>query len=193
MKNLFYTAAVAAACVATHANAEAFNGGYAGGVVGYDKLSVEASSGGASVSVSGDGVAGGLVLGYNAKVGGSFVVGGEIEGVIGGGKITDGTDSVKTDYSATAGIRAGVLASSNILIFGKLAYARTQFSFDDESESGDGFAFGGGVEFALSDRVTARLAYTRTSYSIDDDAQAALGADVDINRDQVLAGVAFHF
>jgi hypothetical protein len=37
------------------------------------------------------------------------------------------------------------------------------------------------------------VSYTRTSYSVSDDVQAAFGADVDINRDQVMAGVAFHF
>lgn len=193
MNKCFLIAAFAAATVSTQAHAEAFSGIYAGAVIGYDKLSLKASTGGASATASGDGVSGGLVLGYNAKVSGQFLVGGEIEGVIGGGKLTDGTDTVKTNYSANIGLRAGFLATPKVLIYGKVAYARTQLSFDGDTDNGDGVAFGGGVEFAFSDRITARVAYTRTSYSIDDDAQAAFGADIDINRDQVMGGVAFHF
>ena len=185
------------ACVATlvsaNAHADVFNGPYAGGVVGYDKLSAKASTGGVSGSTSGDSVSGGLVGGYNAKLSDQFVIGAEIEGTIGGGKLTDGDDELKTDYRANAGIRAGFLVSNKALIYAKAAYARSQLSFDGESESGDGLAFGGGVEVAFSPNVSGRIAYTRTSYSVDDEAEADLGADVDITRDQVMAGVAFHF
>ncbi len=193
MKTKFFALCCAAMFGTTAAHAEAFNGFYAGGTVGYDKLSIKASSGGATVSVSGDSVSGGAIIGYNATVGEKFVIGGELEGLIGGGKVSDGVDTVKTDFTGTAGVRAGFLATPQLLIYGKVAYARTQLSVDDESESGDGVAFGGGVEFAFSNNVSGRVSYTRTSYSVSDDVQAAFGADVDIDRDQVMAGVAFHF
>ena len=180
--------------VATSAHAEAFNGIYAGGVVGYDKLTIKATAGGVSASTSGDSISGGLVAGYNAKVSDNVVVGVEVEGLIGGGKITEGTDTLKTDYSATVGVRAGFLATPQLLLYGKVAYARTRLSADGEGENGDGVAFGGGVEVAFSGNMSGRIAYTRTSYSVNDDAVAFSGADdVDINRDKLIAGVTFHF
>jgi outer membrane immunogenic protein len=193
MKTKFFAMCCAAMLSTTAAHAETFNGFYIGGTVGYDKLSVKASSGGVSASISGDSVSGGAIIGYNATVGEKFVIGGEVEGVIGGGKISDGVDTVKTDVSGTAGVRAGFLATPKLLIYGKVAYARTQLSVDDESESGNGVAFGGGVEFGFSDRFSGRLSYTRTSYSVSSDAQAAFGTDVSVNRDQLMASVAFHF
>ena len=193
MKQYLLAAVAATVLFCSNAHAEAFNGAYAGAVVGYDKLSLKASSGGISTKVSGDGVAGGLMFGYNAKVSNAFVIGAEIEGVIGGGKVSDGIDTVNTDYSANASLRAGFLAGEKALIYGKVGYGRTRVKADGESDSGGGFAFGGGIEAALSDKVSARIAYTRTNYSISDDLQAVAGADIDLNRDQVMAGVAFHF
>ena len=188
---------VSAVC-STAAHAEVFNGVYAGGIVGYDKFSVEVTSGTVTDSASGDGVSGGALLGYNAKLGENFVAGIEAEGVIGGGKITEGTVSVKSDYTLSISARAGFLVSSNVLLFGKLGYAYTGISTDDgidsESDSGDGVASGGGVEAAFTDRISGRIVYTRTSYSVNDDAVAFSGVDdVNINRDQVMAGVTFHF
>ncbi|MFM9977433.1 MAG: outer membrane protein [Sphingomonadaceae bacterium] len=193
MKIFIGACTIAAACMSSAAYAEAFSGVYAGGIVGYDKLSAKVSSGGVSASESGDAITGGALVGYNAKVGGNFVIGAEIEGVIGGGKIGDGVDDVKTDYSLATGVRGGFLVAERALIFAKVAYVNTRLSFDGEGENGDGFAFGGGVEVAFSDKISGRVTYMRSSYSIDEDAEAALGADVDINRDQVLGGIVIHF
>ncbi len=190
---VFAAALLASVGVANVAQAETFNGGYAGAVVGYDKLSLKVTTGGSSATLSGDSVTGGLMVGYNAKVSDSFVLGGEIEGVIGGGKLTDGFDTVKTDYSLNAGVRAGFLATQKLMVYGKVAYARTQLSDGTENDSGDGVAFGGGVELAFSGKMSGRVAYTRTSYSVSNDLKAAFGADINLHRDQVTAGVSFHF
>jgi hypothetical protein len=73
------------------------------------------------------------------------------------------------------------------------ALAAATVSTNANAEAFNGAYAGAVVEFAFSDRITARVAYTRTSYSVSDDLKAAFGADVDINRDQVMGGVAFHF
>lgn len=188
-----FIALAATSFTAPAVHAEAFNGGYIGAIAGYDKLSLKASAGGATGSVSGDSVSGGIVLGYNATIGDSIVIGAELDALIGGGKIDTVANDLETDYTATAGVRAGFLVTPTVLVYGKAAYARTRLSVANDGENGDGFAFGGGVEVAFAKSISGRIAYTRTNYSVDDEIQAAFGGNIDLNRDQVMAGVAFHF
>jgi len=189
-------ALAATSFIAPAAQAEVFNGPYVGGVVGYDASSISATIEGESGKVTGDGVTGGLTIGYDLKLGNEFLLGGELQGLVGGAKLNLDGASLKTDYTLSAGVRAGVVVS-DFLVFAKVAYVRSRFKgsdgIDSAREDGDGFGFGGGFQYPVSKQISLRLDYLHVNYTVADDFETAVGADVDIKRDQVLAGVAFHF
>jgi outer membrane immunogenic protein len=81
-------------------------------------------------------------------------------------------------------VRAGYVVGDAVLIYGRAgvvnSWFETDYAFEDVSVSRDdsevGLRLGGGVEFALTDRIRMRVDYTRTSY---DSYKVDYGAGVD--------------
>lgn len=153
-----------------------WSGLYVGGHIGYGQSRLDGAhdgtgdflDGGGSFELEGDGITGGVQLGYNWQSG-NFVYG--IEGDI---SATDWSDSllngdgeyvsIDTDYVATLRARAGY-AMDKTLVFATLGAAITDTEYyvadnfgdadpDDGSVDFDnlGVVFGGGVEYALNEK-----------------------------------------
>ena len=97
---------------------------------------------------------GGLHAGYLADLG-RFVVG--AEAAFDWSRIDDSEDfpedPLALDSVARIGVRAGFDAG-RVLPYASAGLSRATFSWDGGDGSTDGFFFGGGVEFAVSDRLS---------------------------------------
>lgn len=167
MKKIVIGAALAAiAAVATPAMANDFTGPRVGVTAGLDK---QANRNGASL---------GGVAGYDLRVAGPVRAGVEVT-------VADATTDragVSSNLDLGANLRVGVKVLDRALAFGKVGYARTDYSFGPLKSTQEGVRFGGGVEYALTDHVYTTVEYARTEY----------GNGV-AGRDQVLGGVGIRF
>lgn len=182
MKILLITAASAALLAPVAAQAQLFNGPYAGVDLGWESTD----------GVIGDGLSYGAVLGYNATVRQNLVMG--VESKLGFSTADhtedfgDGT-STEIDAGRSFGLagRLGYLASPTTMFFGKVGYenVRTKVEFKPEDTSGsfnvDALLLGGGVELGLNDRTSLRVGYDYTN------------GESGFARHQLKAGVAMHF
>jgi outer membrane immunogenic protein len=200
--NKFLLAALAATALPTAAFAQdaTIGGAFVGGQIGWGQRSAEIGFGLPGVQdfdESRSGVDYGVFAGYDAAVGSNFIVGVEA-GIGGGGKTLRGTPvtglnvAVDPKWNYDISARAGVLASPNLLVYGRAGYGaeRTRVSVTStipgvasESEKGwsDGLLLGGGVEYGLNEAASIRAEYRHRDM---DGGYAA---------DQVLAGVSFRF
>ena len=103
-----------------------------------------------------------------------------------------GSLELDSKWSADLTVRAGVTVTPRLLAYGRAGYGinRTRISgFVDgqtapvgsESATSDGFIFGGGLEYALTDNASVRAEYRRREF------------DGSLSSNQVLAGVTFRF
>ena len=122
-----------------------WTGAYAG--VQLDLLDGEANIGG---GLSGE--AFGLFGGYRHDFG-SFVLGGEIDYMVGELSPDIGGPSVDVDALIRLGLEAGYDAGP-ALIYGTVGFARMELSVAGLSRDADGIFYGIGVDYAVSDRVT---------------------------------------
>lgn len=199
--------ALAALFLATPALAQdedtSMSGFYVGGYVGYDHVTISVEGEGDG---SKDGVAFGALAGYNVDLGGAFV---GIEGEIGDAStqqeeqdlILLGDEAVlSANLDLFIGGRIGVKASDKVAVYAKAGYARTtvKLAYDDndgfafaESDELDGLRIGGGIEYAINNRISLRGEYRYTDYSN----YKYEGEDTGIgaNRHQVLFGVVGKF
>jgi outer membrane immunogenic protein len=205
MNNVLRTACIATGVLAATAGVamaqpdngqNPFAGFYVGGMVGYDSFHLDNRSdlpgydgenGGRLTGLGSDGIAGGVVLGYNMPLGRNFILG--IEGT---GRYSDasGSTSVSDDTSDSTirhasrgswGIngRAGVLVSPNTMIYASGGWGQTRFNtrfintpagadpveiFND-GITRDAWRVGGGVEVAMGHGWTGRLDYTYSNYN----------------------------
>lgn len=195
----------ALAGLAGAATAEPFNGGYIGAELGWqqDRPRTTVTVGAAPFSRTdkGSSFAYGGVLGYDAKVADSFVLGAEAS--LGGdsGKI-DGPRGLEYDAGRTFGLaaRAGVLATPETLVYGRGGWVNSRFTVDDgvnsRARNRDGWTVGGGVEQMLASNVSAKVEYrysrfkslpARATDVALDDATARFG------RNQIMAGINYRF
>ena len=80
--------------------------------------------------------------------------------------------SVEKKATVGASLRAGYVVGDSVLVYGRAGLVNSWFDNDYEvggnsvspTVSKTGLRFGGGIEFALTDRTRMRLDYTRTSY-----------------------------
>lgn len=140
---------------------------------------------------------GGLQAGYNQQFG-QFVVGGELEGSynnrlqhrISGGGVYEQT------WSGSAKARAGV-ALDSILLFGTAGVAVARLDAKGAITSGDrwqaGLAFGGGVEFAFSESMSAKLEYTQTRFNNVPSTSGGIGRSDNLVNHAVTAGINYRF
>ena len=198
-KTLFAVALVGATLAAFPAQAETFDGPYVGVQAGYNRAeiadSVEARPLDAETARNAF-VLGGYA-GYNKTVGSNIVIGAEA----GFGAALDDEVQTVSDgaaleinprYSFDLTARAGYLASDKLLVYvrGGYANARVRTTLADAegsvTSSGnlDGWLVGGGVEYALTDSISAR-----TEYRFQD-----LGNDGgQYDRHQALVGISYNF
>lgn len=122
-----------------------WTGAYAG--LQFDLLDGEATIGGGL-----GGQAFGLFGGYRHDFG-SFVLGGEIDYMVGEVSPDLGGPSLDVDSLLRLGLEAGYDAGP-ALIYGTLGFARMEVSVAGFSLDADGMFYGIGVDYALSERVT---------------------------------------
>lgn len=201
MRKLIVVAFAAAALPQAALAADATIGGaYVGGQVGWGQRSAQIEFGLPGVSDFDDdrsGVDFGVFAGYDFPVGSNFLLGVEA-GIGAGGKTLRGTPvngldvSVNPKWNYDVSARAGVLASPNLLLYGRLGYGaeRTRVSLDStvtgitsDSDTGwsDGVIYGGGVEYGVTQHASVRTEYRHRDM------------DGGYSADQVLAGVSFRF
>ncbi len=155
------------------------------------------------VGVGYDYNAGGVVLGVEAELTDSTaetdVVDGDFEGF--------GLGDVETGRDIYVGARVGVLATPQLLVYGKGGYTNARYniesSFDGEefrqSVDADGFRVGAGGEYAFGTNTFAKLEYRYSNYSDaeldfeDDDLDDVDLGEIDTDRHQIMAGVGFRF
>lgn len=126
---------------------------------------------------AGQGFTGGLFVGYGLLAN-DFYIGGEAEVELSSAdwnveRSPEGRlYSIEKVGTIGAGLRVGYVLNDNVLLYGRAGLVRSKFDQDysfsgnvvDQSETLDGVRFGGGVEFAINDRMRARLDYTQTEY-----------------------------
>ncbi len=173
-----------------------FEGFYVGGMVGYDSFhndnasdlpGFDGQNGGRLTGLGSDGIAGGVVLGFNVPLGNSFIVGiegsGRYSDASGKTSISDNTSnsSIEQGSRESWGVvgRAGVLLSRNTMVYASGGWGQTRFNtrfintptggspttvFDD-GITRNAWRVGGGIEAALGGGWTGRLDYTYANYS----------------------------
>jgi opacity protein-like surface antigen len=126
---------------------------------------------------AGQGFTGGGYVGYGFQAN-RFYLGGEAEAELSSVDWNVERSPVGRIYSAqktsTAGLglRAGYVVNNNVLIYARAGMVRSNFDFDysfrgaevSQSTSLDGVRIGGGIEFAVSEKMNVRLDYTQTEY-----------------------------
>ncbi len=188
------------ALMMTSAQAEMFNGGYAGVQAGYGSRSVKLVipiTGLANFDNSVTGVDYGIYAGFNSKVQDNIVVGGEVELGMGGKLLSKNlglgyTASVDPGFNYALSARVGFLVAPNALVYVKGGYAsekvRTDVALNSTivptaSSSGQstGWIAGAGVEYGFTDKISGRVEYRYTKLK---------GS---YTRNQILAGVGYNF
>lgn len=144
-----------------------WTGFYAGGSLGYGDVSVD--------GVDGDftGATFGGHVGYNYDLG-SIVVGGELEAAGTNDFTLDGGD-LELDNVLRAKVRAGYDAGT-FLPYVTAGYAQATVGTAADDLEDDGFFYGVGVDYALSDTITVGGEYLRHEFEDFDNV-----ADIDVD------------
>ena len=170
MRILATTALALVAATATPAFAQdgTFTGPRAEVVAGWDH-----------VGGLGDGESGfayGGAIGYDKQLG-NVVIGADAEIT---GSTTEET-GVSAGRDLYAGARLGVVVPGSNLVYGKGGYTNARVSFAGTGENYDGYRLGAGVERNFG-KFYGKIEYRYSRYE-----------EVDLNRDQVVAGVGIRF
>ena len=201
MKSSLISIALIAALGAavTPAQAETYDGPYVGATAGWergeiaDRIETQSITG----EVSRDALVLGGYAGYNHKVTDRIVIGAEagfsatvddqIRAASAGKSLT-----VDPRYSFDLSARAGYLVTDQALVYVRGGYAnnRVRTTLDGltgpvtASDHLDGWQLGGGVEYAITDRISARAEYRYSDFGTN-------GGQYD--RHQTLVGVSYNF
>jgi len=207
--------AIAAPAVAQDSEAT-FTGPRVEGIIGYDIAKAGSSvddDANQDNDQSIDGIMYGIAVGYDIDLGG-IVVGADAE-------LTDssadvefengdfegfGFGNVSAGRDLYLGVRAGVKAAPDVLLYAKGGY--TNAKFDIRSDDGttefnqdidtDGYRLGAGAEYAMSANSFVKLEYRYSNYSkaeidFEGDIADSVPFDVDLDRHQVVASYGFRF
>jgi len=193
-------AAAMTAAIAAPAAAQTFDGPYVGAQAGWSQNrlgSVETDLGAATVDASRDAATAGIFLGYNVQPTSGVVL--SAEGAVNFGfddgltrSQKDAFAAINPEYGFDLGVRAGYLVTDKTLVYARGGYEniRTRVRILDldgprgGKDNLDGWSVGGGVERAITDRISARVEYRYSDLG---------GSGTRWDRHQVLAGVAWHF
>ncbi len=192
--------ATLAGFAAMPAQAQEFDGPYIGVQAGWNRAEVADATIEAQpidAEVSRDALVLGGYVGYNHQINDRFLIGAEagfsgafddeLRAQAAGAAIT-----IDPRYSFDLTARAGYLVNDKTLVYARGGYAnsrvRTTLVTDDAttrvSDNLDGWLVGGGVERALTDKVSARLEYRYTDFGND-------GGQYD--QHQALVGISYNF
>lgn len=200
-------AGATAALVATPALAqEPFNGPYVGVQAGWlqdsGRLSVDNGATEVITRAKKSGFEYGAQLGYDAKVGGQFVLGAEAfyNGSTGKNYLPGG-DYVKGNRAFGLLARAGVLATPQTLVYATGGWENARFAYHDGpakvSKNKDGWTLGAGVEQMVMQNVGVRVEYRYSRFGNSDiaDANVLTGGNTSFRdtRNQVTVGVNYRF
>jgi outer membrane immunogenic protein len=162
----------------------------------------------------------GIELGYDLRVGSSFVLGGYAGAELSNTEtcaelIEDDLACTELERTFTVGLRAGLPVAETSLIYLKGGYSNGKFATsynadltnDDDDDavaseefsgSVDGFHLGGGVELGLTESLYAKLEYVYTDYGsrghpLEDMGEDEPGLKLSSDRHQVVAGIGLRF
>jgi outer membrane immunogenic protein len=202
MKLTISTALASAAffVVASPVSAQTFEGPYAGVQAGWSHGKVGSAStdiGRADIDRSRDSAEAGVFAGYNYKATERVVLSAEAGFNLGfddqitrsgGGRLA----SIDPEYSFDLGVRAGYLVTDKTLVYLRGGYENLRASVRlvdaassrYDKDTFDGWSVGGGVERALTDKISARAEYRYSDLG---------GGGTKFERHQALLGVAYHF
>ena len=127
----------------------------------------------------GDGESGfayGGAIGYDAQLS-SAVIGVEAELT---GATTEGS-GISAGRDIFVGGRIGFVAGASTLVYGKAGYTNARASLAGAGADFDGYRFGAGVEHSFG-RFYGKVEYRYARYE-----------EIDLNRDQVVAGIGIRF
>jgi outer membrane immunogenic protein len=151
----------------------------AGGVV--NDIEIPGAGPGNFNGVGGEGLFGGVMLGYNFQVSGNFVVG--IESEIAATDLTTDLSipiapislDAQPEWTAAVSGRLGWLTSPNTMLYLIGGYSYADYNVDISgggsasfSQDYHGFHIGTGMETHISDSLTARVEYRYTQYGGED-------------------------
>lgn len=144
-----------------------WTGFYAGGSLGYGDVDVDGLDG------DFEGATFGAHVGYNYDLG-SFVLGGELEAV-GTNDFTSDEGGLELDNVLRAKVRAGYDGGS-YLPYVTAGYVQATVDSDDGDLDDDGFFYGVGLDYAITDSILVGGEYLRHEFDDFDDV-----ADVDVD------------
>lgn len=197
--------------------AESFNGPFIGVELTRDAYELKAKNvdlgGGNQFSfdgISGNGVGGGIYLGYDHALGSQAFAGVEASANIAGGKISAalpglGHGKIKANHSFGLSGRLGFKPAENIGIYTRLGWERTRFkanltditttvpSQQSGKTSRSAFAYGLGLEAYLSENMSLRAEYNIQNYG-----SAGINKElgikgIKVDNGQVSLGLAYRF
>ena len=189
----------AAAVIAAPAHAETFDGPYVGVAAGWDRGEVSDRIEGTPLDAeaSRDALVLGGYAGYNYKLAEKIVIGAEagFTGTVDDRvRATSAGNALTIDprYSFDLTARAGYLVTDKALVYVRGGYAnqRVRTALDTgtgivrSSDNLDGWLVGGGLEYAITEKVSARVEYRYSDFGNN-------GGDYE--RHQTLVGVSYNF
>lgn len=189
-----------AGTIAFPAYADTFDGPYVGVQAGWNRGEVADAATETlplDAEASRDALVIGGYAGYNRRIGENFVIGAEagFSGAVDDDiRAQSDGNAVTLDprYSFDVSARGGYLVTKETLIYLRGGYANTRVRAKLEGEEGsvrlndnlDGWFAGGGIERAITDRISARVEYRYSDLGTDDGRW---------DRHQALVGVSYNF
>ncbi len=153
-----------------------WSGVYIGGLIGAGSVdNMYIPIGAADPEVSGSGIVGGFMAGYNYQIN-DFVVGAEADIMFTGIKNRNSADGVEQTFSYLSTIRARAgwaLDDTLIYLTGGVGFIRSKFTLlapfnEAQSKTHIGYVVGGGIETAFTDNLIARAEYLYGSFGTKD-------------------------
>lgn len=200
MKNIAFAVAAIVASVSGSAFAETFQGSYIGAEIGHDSYEIKGedllASGLDFDGISGNGIVGGVFVGYDLPVSSSVFIGAEAFVNLSAAKvsISDGVDtaSIKARESYGLSARLGTMLNDSTAVYARGGWVNTSFKLSDgtfsDSDTQSGFQYGGGIETRVGQSASVRLEYVASDYG-----SAGLGNGIKVGNSQVRAGASFRF
>lgn len=184
--------------IMAHTSAFDWSGFYAGANVGYGWAEVDAL--GVTADETGEGIFGGVQVGYNHDFGG-FILGAEADVQLSDinyeETVAGVTGRTAIDNFGTVRARAGLAVDRFMpYVTGGFAWANASISASSGAATVEvddtyyGWVVGGGVEYAVLDNLSVKAEYLYTDFGA---ADFGSGIDVNLNSHAVRAGVNFHF
>jgi outer membrane immunogenic protein len=174
MNRIFLLGSVATLALSSSQALAADSGAYIGLSAGYSNTEVDVSGTGALAGTLSEDIKGGelgVVAGYRHYVTDSFFVGGEGEATWSDAdwEVSAGGVTVEAEkkYSLGLAIKPGYQFTDKFAVFGTLGWKWSEYELSaagvSDGDTFDGLSYGGGVEYAVSDKISVGAEYTRVN------------------------------